>query len=128
MDKDEKLRIALRGLQQRFAANADATLAEYAALADWLRETPGDRAPVEALARQLHRLRGTAGSYGFHSASALAGRFEITVQAWLAEPPHDEVANTAANTVANAAARDVATRAFIAELAPLLQLQPNTIE
>jgi chemotaxis protein histidine kinase CheA len=116
MDKDEKLRIALRGLQQRFAANADATLAEYAALADRLRESPGDRASVEALARQLHRLRGTAGSYGFHSASALAGRFENTVQSWLAEPPLD------------AAAPEAATRAFIAELAPLLQLQPNTIE
>ncbi len=124
MDKDEKLRIALRGLQQRFAANADATLAEYAALADRMRETPGDRAAIEALARQLHRLRGTAGSYGFHSASALAGRFETTVQAWLADPPHDASANTAATT----ATREVATRAFIAELAPLLQLQPNTIE
>ncbi|MCC7002108.1 MAG: Hpt domain-containing protein [Gemmatimonadaceae bacterium] len=120
MDKDEKLRIALRGLQQRFAANAEATLAEYAALADRLREAPGDREPIEALARQLHRLRGTAGSYGFHSASALAARFETTVQAWLDEPPQD--------ALANAAAREVATRAFIAELAPLLQLQPNTIE
>lgn len=124
MDKDEKLRIALRGLQQRFAANADATLAEYAALADRLRETPGDRAPVEALARQLHRLRGTAGSYGFHSASALAGRFEITVQAWLAEPGD----GVASQEVANSTTREAATRAFIAELAPLLQLQPNTIE
>lgn len=119
MDKDEKLRIALRGLQQRFAANADTTLAEYAALADRIREAPGDREPIEALARQLHRLRGTAGSYGFHSASALAGRFETTVQAWLAEPR---------DAAADAATREAATRAFIAELAPLLQLQPNTIE
>lgn len=128
MDKDEKLRIALRGLQQRFAANADTTLAEYAALADRLREAPGDREPIEALARQLHRLRGTAGSYGFHSASALAGRFEITVQGWLAESGDGVASQEAVSVAATAAAREATTRAFIAELAPLLQLQPNTIE
>lgn len=120
MDKDEKLRIALRGLQQRFAANADAMLAEYHMIADRIREAPGDREPIETLARQLHRLRGTAGSYGFHAASALAGRFETTVQTWLAESPQD--------AGANAATREAAARAFMAELAPLLQLQPNTIE
>lgn len=123
MDKDEKLRIPLRGLQQRFAANADATVAEYAALADRLRDAPSDREPIEALARHLHRLRGTAGSYGFRSASALAERFEATVHEWLAAGPGETTSGAA-----YAATREAATRGFIAELAPLLQLQPNTIE
>ncbi|MFN0099721.1 MAG: Hpt domain-containing protein [Gemmatimonadaceae bacterium] len=123
MDKDEKLRIALRGLQQRFATNADATLAEYRALADRLREAPGDREPLEALARHLHRLRGTAGSYGFHAASALAGRFEATVLDWLAASPDGGI-----DGGAGVMAREAATRLFIAELAPLLELQPHAIE
>jgi len=76
---------ALRALRERFRASAGATVAGFEAIAAQLADAPDAAGPLEALCRELHRVRGTAGSYGFVEASRLAGRLEERALGWVAD-------------------------------------------
>src|SRR5690349_10411427 len=73
---------ALRTLRERFRETSAGTIAF---LEDWARRLGADPAAPEtsaALRRELHRVHGTAGSYGFSEASRLAAKLEQRVGTW----------------------------------------------
>ena len=70
----------------RYRAGVSNTIDAFAALADRLREQPNAAELVETLRRELHRVRGTAGSYGFAEASRLSGAMEDRAIRWSADP------------------------------------------
>lgn len=84
-----KLEAALARLRTRFAATAPAIAAGLEATADRLDADPTDVSALESLVRETHRLHGTAGSHGFHEASAIAAAMERRAAAWLAAPAVD---------------------------------------
>jgi chemotaxis protein histidine kinase CheA len=77
---------ALRLLRERFRAASPATLARLRTLAASLASAPNAAASLDALRRELHRLNGTAGSYGFKRASQLAAGMEQQVLRWGRDP------------------------------------------
>lgn len=79
----------LRALRERFRAATAKTVAMFRALAADVAAAPEPRVTLETLRRELHRVRGTAGSYGFLAASRLAGEMEARVRAWEREPRRD---------------------------------------
>jgi chemotaxis protein histidine kinase CheA len=80
---------ALRLLRERFREATGSTVAGFEALAAQLADSPAAPESLEALCRELHRVRGTAGSYGFADASRLAGRLEERAIRWAADPGLD---------------------------------------
>ena len=64
-------------------------MAAFRRLAAQLASAPSAPEVVEALRRELHRVRGTAGTYGFGEASRLAGAFEERAIRWTADPTLD---------------------------------------
>lgn len=80
---------ALLALRERFRGSAGTTVAGFAALAARLAQSPAAPEVLESLRRELHRVRGTAGSYGFMDASRLAEHLEGRVMRWAAEPALD---------------------------------------
>lgn len=79
----------LAQLRERFAASSGNTLAAFSELAERLQRAPVAPEVVDALRRELHRVHGTAGSYGFHEASRLAGALELVAIRWAADPALD---------------------------------------
>ena len=65
------------------------TIEDFRALARRLADEPSDAALVEALRQDVHRVRGTAGSYGYVDASRLATLLEERVARWAADPELD---------------------------------------
>jgi DNA-binding response OmpR family regulator len=80
---------AIAKLRERFAATADNTLQAFSLLADQLQRMPTAPEVVDALRRELHRIHGTAGSYGFHEVSRLAAALELVAGRWQADPVRD---------------------------------------
>ena len=80
---------ALRALRVRFRATSANTVDAFRQLARQLAAAPDAPEVVEALRRELHRVHGTAGSYGFIDASRLAGKIEQRVQQWATDPAHE---------------------------------------
>ncbi|MDE3151774.1 MAG: response regulator [Gemmatimonadota bacterium] len=68
---------ALRAIQRRIARD------------------PGEASALDALRRELHRVRGTAGSYGFAEASRLAAELEPRAAQWAADPAHERAERSA---------------------------------
>lgn len=89
MPSPADLQDVLAKLRERFVANSAKTLAAFAQLADQVQLTPAAPELVETLRRELHRVHGTAGSYGFHEASRLAGSLELVCMDWSADPKLD---------------------------------------
>ncbi len=89
MKQPAELQEVLAKLRQRFAAQAGNTLSAFATIADQLQRAPTAPEVVEALRRELHRVHGTAGSYGFHEASRLAAAMELVAARWLGDPTRD---------------------------------------
>ena len=79
----------LAQLRQRYLASSGNTLAAFDQLADQLQVTPDAPEVVETLRRELHRVHGTAGSYGLHEASRLAGALEPVAVRWTTDPALD---------------------------------------
>lgn len=79
----------LAKLRERYAATAGTTLAALTGLADRLDLAPTDPETLVALHSALHRVHGTAGSYGFTDASLLADALEFVVDRWLPDPALD---------------------------------------
>ena len=53
------------------------------ACADRLAKYPSDRDALETFRREVHKVRGSAGSYGFPDASDLAAGMEETAKDWI---------------------------------------------
>jgi DNA-binding response OmpR family regulator len=89
MPSSSELHDALAKLRARFAASSGNTIAAFAKLADQVQRNPASPEVLDALRRELHRLHGTAGSYGFHEASRIAGALEMVVTRWMGDPALD---------------------------------------
>ena len=79
----------LAQLREKYLASSGNTLAAFSQLAEQLQRDPAAPEVVDALRRELHRVHGTAGSYGFHEASRLAGALEPVAVQWAADPALD---------------------------------------
>lgn len=79
------LKDVLAQLRERYLAGSANTVAAFTQLADQLQRAPDAPEVIDALRRELHRLRGTAGSYGFHETSRLAAALEPVVQKWTSD-------------------------------------------
>ena len=73
---------ALRTLRERFRETSAGTIALLEDLARQLGADPAAPETIAALRRELHRVHGTAGSYGFSEASRLAAKLEHRVGTW----------------------------------------------
>jgi DNA-binding response OmpR family regulator len=89
MPSPADLQDVLAKLRERFVATSGNTLAAFSQLADQLQLTPAAPELIESLRRELHRVHGTAGSYGFREASRLAGALELVSMQWAADPRLD---------------------------------------
>jgi DNA-binding response OmpR family regulator len=77
---------ALRTLRERFRESSAGTIAALEDLAGQLGLDAAAPDTIAALRRELHRVHGTAGSYGFTEASRLAAKLEHRVAGWEADP------------------------------------------
>ncbi len=73
-------------LRQRFLESARATLDRLQNYAALLANDPRDTHTLDNLRRDLHRLRGSAGSYGFTGATDRLGQAEERAQQWMLDP------------------------------------------
>ena len=72
----------LEALRARYRASAPQLAAPFRELAQQLALDPDSLSVIEGVRAAAHRLRGTAGSYGFSQVSALAAALEARVLAW----------------------------------------------
>ena len=80
---------ALRVLRERYRATIGNTVAALRQIAAQLAAAPTAPEVVDALRRELHRVHGTAGSYGFADASRLAAELEQAAVRWAIDPALD---------------------------------------
>jgi CheY-like chemotaxis protein len=85
----EQVNEALRALRERYRASVANTVAGFRYLAAQLTVKPENAEVLESLRRELHRVHGTAGSFGFPDASRLAGVLEARAIRWAADPNFD---------------------------------------
>jgi DNA-binding response OmpR family regulator len=95
MSPPADLKGVLEKLRQKYLASSGNTLAAFSKLAAQLDATPDAPEVVETLRRELHRVHGTAGSYGLHEASRLAGALEPVAVRWTASPQLDRARRAA---------------------------------
>jgi CheY-like chemotaxis protein len=79
------------GLQREYLEGMRAQLGVLSRLADRLAVAGNDRAALESLQRETHKIHGSAGSYGFTEASRLAAGMEVTAKDWVARPDEGDV-------------------------------------
>jgi CheY-like chemotaxis protein/HPt (histidine-containing phosphotransfer) domain-containing protein len=96
------------GARDDYLQGARDQLGAIAELAERLIAAGDDAAALEQLRRDAHRLRGSAGSFGFPQASVVAAELEEAAKQWLEHP---------ANGVGD---RGHAARAFVRRLAAAL--------
>ena len=96
------------GVRDDYLRGARDQLGVIAELAERLIASGDDQEALEALRRDAHRLRGSAGSFGFPQASVVAAELEEAAKKWLEHP-----ANGAAD-------RGTAARGFVRRLAAAL--------
>jgi chemotaxis protein histidine kinase CheA len=80
---------ALEALRAQFRVSSARTVAHFRSLADQLAQTPTSAELIEVVRQELHRVRGTSGSYGFHEVSQAATRLEQRVVEWAADASMD---------------------------------------
>lgn len=83
------LSAVLQQLREKYLASSGNTLTAFSNLAEQLQRDPAAPEVVDALRRELHRVHGTAGSYGFHEASRLAGALEPVAVKWASDSAMD---------------------------------------
>lgn len=76
-------------LRERFLGSARAALERLRQCAALLDLNPRDANALDSLRRELHRLRGTSGSYGFAEASERIGEMEQRARTWAIDPTLD---------------------------------------
>jgi CheY-like chemotaxis protein len=96
------------GVRDDYLRGARDQLGVIAELAERLVASGDDQEALEALRRDAHRLRGSAGSFGFPQATVVAAELEEAAKQWLEHP-----ANGADN-------RGAAARGFVRRLATAL--------
>ena len=96
------------GARDEYLQGARDQLGAIAELAERLIATGDDTQAIDALRRDAHRLRGSAGSFGFPQASVVAAELENAAKDWLEHP-----ANGAGD-------RGQAARGFVRRLAAAL--------
>lgn len=96
------------GVREEYLQGARDQLGQIAELAERLVAAGDDIAAIEELRRDAHRLRGSAGSFGFPQATVVAGELEDAAKRWLAQPAD------------GAPTRGAAARAFVRRLATAL--------
>jgi CheY-like chemotaxis protein/HPt (histidine-containing phosphotransfer) domain-containing protein len=74
------------GVRAEYLRGARDQLGAIAELAERLIAAGDDTAAIEALRRDAHRLRGSAGSFGFPQASVVAAELEEAAKKWLEKP------------------------------------------
>ncbi len=74
------------GVRDEYLQGARDQLGTIAELAERLIASGDDTAAIEALRRDAHRLRGSAGSFGFPQASVVAAELEEAAKHWLEHP------------------------------------------
>lgn len=72
------------GLLEDYLRTARAQLDFLNSLADRIADDPDDSAALSEYRREAHKMRGSAGSYGFADATRVAGEAEDAAKAWLA--------------------------------------------
>src|SRR2546423_10037784 len=80
---------ALRVLRERYRTTIANTVAAFRRLSAQLAVIAGAPEVVEALRRELHRVHGSAGSFGFPEASRLAAELEEVAIRWVGDPHLD---------------------------------------
>lgn len=78
---NEKLRL----LRERYRASAGQIVEGFRDIAAQLAAGPTDDTVLNGLRRELHRVHGTAGSYGYAVVSDLAAALEERVAGWMAD-------------------------------------------
>src|SRR5690349_11669952 len=96
---------ALKRFQQEFAAQLPARLLEAEQLLGACREAPGDDGRLLSLHRCVHKLAGTAGTFGMPELSREARAIEDVLDALLARGGRDAAAFDAATGMLDALAR-----------------------
>jgi CheY-like chemotaxis protein len=96
------------GVRDEYLQGARDQLGVIAELAERLIAAGGDLAAIEELRHEAHRLRGSAGSFGFPQASVVAAELENASKDWLARPAQ------------GAESRGQAARGFVRRLAAAL--------
>jgi CheY-like chemotaxis protein len=96
------------GVRDDYLRGARDQLGVIAELAERLVASGDDQEALEALRRDAHRLRGSAGSFGFPQASVVAAELEDAAKEWLEHPAN------------GAGARGTAARGFVRRLAAAL--------
>ncbi len=96
------------GVRDQYLQGARDQLGAIAELAERLIAAGDDTAAIETLRRDAHRLRGSAGSFGFPQASVVAAELEEAAKKWLEHPGN------------GVAGRGQAARAFVRRLAAAL--------
>lgn len=84
-----KAEATLRALRVRFRAESWQTVDIFRRLATELQADALKPDALDRLLREAHRIHGTAGSFGFLRASALAASLEERATAWRADPALD---------------------------------------
>jgi len=74
------------GVRDEYLQGARDQLGAIAELAERLIAAGDDTAAIETLRRDAHRLRGSAGSFGFPQASVVAAELEEAAKKWLERP------------------------------------------
>lgn len=79
----------VQDLRARFLESSGKTLDAFRVLQRQLSADPDNAEALDALRRELHRVRGTAGSYGFADAARLATALDERATAWYTDPERD---------------------------------------
>src|SRR2546430_5414627 len=99
------------GLLAEYLESAATQLRVLAELGERLAVAANDTEALDGLRRETHKIRGSAGSYGFWEASPLAAGMEETAKDWVARP-HDADLD-----------RGSIAQSFVVQLAESLQLE-----
>src|SRR6266540_5647952 len=116
------------GVRDEYLQGARDQLGAIAELAERLIAAGDDTAAIEQLRRDAHRLRGSAGSFGFPHASVVAADLEDAAKQWL-EHPGNGVADRgqAARGYVRRLAAALFTKQSAAPPAPALPEPPLTL-
>ncbi|MGH7531516.1 MAG: Hpt domain-containing protein, partial [Gemmatimonadales bacterium] len=85
MSQDESLGLP-PGIREEYLQGARDQVGAVAELAERLIAAGDDVAALDQLRRDAHRIRGSAGSFGFPQATEVAAELEEAAKRWLAHP------------------------------------------
>ena len=81
-DSDDTIATALAAMRLRYAENSQRLIAAFELVSDQLENAPESEDLLTSLRRELHRVRGTAGSLGFREAASMADAMEGLALHW----------------------------------------------